>query len=519
MKHIGDITKISGTMAPMVHIITGGSPCQDLSVAGKRAGLAGERSGLFMEQIRIIKEMRNESKRQLYMLGADVDIRHIQPRYTVWENVYGAFSSNNGEDFRAVLEETVKVADESAYVPGLEKGQKWASAGCIMGDGYSVAWRVHDAQFWGVPQRRRRLCVLADYGGATAPEILFEFLGEAEYTEAHKTVADFGEQSQSEVQLESTGLPWDINQSTETRKGTSGTFENCLRETGCAISFQERAGKPGGGKGILIQNERTGALSTLNNQSVFCIEGNGKRESHQGSGYKESDTMYTLNTVEQHAVAYRKQNEPITTSKASYFMKTRNEGTSETLVATDYKDPQIICYEQNITRKVYDWHRPDTRMTECSDVCVTAAADWGSGGNNMPYVLENENLDAYQNLVVRRLTPLECARLQGYPDGWMDIGEWTDCKGKQHKDSDAPKYKAAGNSIALPFWQWLMDRISAQLKKDGIKEQTMASLFDGIGGFPLVSTRVGIKPLWCSEIEEFPMAVTKKHFNEAIDER
>lgn len=125
----------------------------------------------------------------------------------------------------------------------------------------------------------------------------------------------------------------------------------------------------------------------------------------------------------------------------------------------------------------------------------------------------------YDNLVVRRLTPLECSRLQGYPDGWMDIGDWIDGKGKLHKDSDAPKYKAAGNSIALPFWQWLMDRISAQLKKDGIEEQTMASLFDGIGGFPLVSTRARVKPLWCSEIEEFPIAVTKKHFSEVKNER
>ena len=118
----------------------------------------------------------------------------------------------------------------------------------------------------------------------------------------------------------------------------------------------------------------------------------------------------------------------------------------------------------------------------------------------------------YDNLVVRRLTPLECSRLQGYPDGWYDIGEWTDSKGKKHTDSDAPKYKAAGNSIALPFWQWLIDRIAKQLKKDGIEEQTMASLFDGIGGFPLTSLRAGIKPLWCSEIEEFPIAVTKKRF-------
>jgi len=351
MEHLGDITKISGTTAPMVHIITGGSPCQDLSIAGKRAGLAGERSGLFMEQIRIIKEMRNESKRQLCMLGADVDIRHIQPRYTIWENVYGAFSSNNGEDFRAVLEETVKVADENAYVPGLEKGQRWASAGCIMGDGYSVAWRVHDAQYWGVPQRRRRLCVLADYGGATAPEILFELFGETEYTEAHKAVPDFRRESRSEVQPQSQSLHGNIEQSKEERERTSGTSEDSVGEASRTISFQERAGKPGGGKGILIQDEKTCTLSTLNNQSicygisshdsnamkssnphsgiyeadttrtldlqggnpacnqggmaVVCIEGNGSRESHQGDGFKESETMYTLNTIEQHAVAYR----------------------------------------------------------------------------------------------------------------------------------------------------------------------------------------------------------------------
>lgn len=122
-----------------------------------------------------------------------------------------------------------------------------------------------------------------------------------------------------------------------------------------------------------------------------------------------------------------------------------------------------------------------------------------------------------ENLVVRRLTPKECSRLQGYPDGWMDIGEWTDSKGKLHKDSDAPKYKAAGNSIALPFWQWLMDRIAKQLKKDGCDNPTMASLFDGISGFPLCAIRGGIKPVWSSEIEEFPMAVAERHFGENGD--
>ena len=120
--------------------------------------------------------------------------------------------------------------------------------------------------------------------------------------------------------------------------------------------------------------------------------------------------------------------------------------------------------------------------------------------------------------VVRRLTPLECERLQGFPDGWTDIGEWTDTKGKKHKDADSPRYKALGNSIALPFWEWMAERICNQLRKDGVEQPTMASLFDGIGGFPLVFSRAGCIPLWASEIEEFPIAVTKKRFGEDLQE-
>lgn len=173
-------------------------------------------------------------------------------------------------------------------------------------------------------------------------------------------------------------------------------------------------------------------------------------------------------------------------------------------------------YNGSKIRKVYDWHRQDTRMTELGDICVTAAAGWGGGGNNMPYVLEidepyngdylaEDNMDA----VVRRLTPLECERLQGYPDHWTDIGEWTDSKGKKHKDADSPRYKALGNSIALPFWEWMAKRMVKHLGKD---HPTMASLFDGIGGFPLVYSRAGCEPIWASEIEEFPIAVTKIRF-------
>ena len=169
MKHLGDITKINGAEAPVVNVIIGGSPCQDLSLAGKRKGLTGERSGLFMEQLRIIKEMREADEAR----GRTDE--HIRPRFMVWENVPGAFSTNGGKDFGAVLHETVKIACHNAP-PVPMFGNKWAKSGCLVDvDGkWSIAWRVFDAQFWGVPQRRRRIALVADFGGLSAPEILFE---------------------------------------------------------------------------------------------------------------------------------------------------------------------------------------------------------------------------------------------------------------------------------------------------------------------------------------------------------
>jgi len=179
MKHLGDITKINGAEIEPVDVITAGSPCQDLSVAGKRAGLAGERSGLFMEQMRIIKEMRKADEDR----GRTDEF--IRPRYMVWENVPGALSSNKGEDFRAVLEETAKVIEEDPNIPGPPKGG-WSYSGCIMGDGWPIAWRVHDAQFWGVPQRRKRIALVADFGGGSAPEILFVRKGMSRDSEPSK---------------------------------------------------------------------------------------------------------------------------------------------------------------------------------------------------------------------------------------------------------------------------------------------------------------------------------------------
>lgn len=175
MKHYGDITKINGAEIEPVDVVTAGSPCQDLSVAGKRGSLKAERSGLFMEQIRVIKEMRQRDREQG---RTDDDVR---PRFMVWENVPGALSSGKdengntlkGEDFRCVLEETARIVQENAVIPRPDGGA-WSNAGSIMGEGYSIAWRIHDAQFHGVPQRRRRICLVADFNGYTAPSILFD---------------------------------------------------------------------------------------------------------------------------------------------------------------------------------------------------------------------------------------------------------------------------------------------------------------------------------------------------------
>ena len=174
MQHYGDITKLSGYTLPVVDVITGGSPCQDLSVAGKRAGLEGERSGLFMEQIRIVREMRERDRTENGRTGY-----LIRPRFMVWENVPGAFSSNKGADFQAVLTEIIRIAEPNAPVVPMPGKGKWSKSGCLYDEmgGWSVAWRVHDAQFWGVPQRRKRIALVADFGGLSAPEILFERKG------------------------------------------------------------------------------------------------------------------------------------------------------------------------------------------------------------------------------------------------------------------------------------------------------------------------------------------------------
>lgn len=206
MKHFGDITKIDGHTVPIVDIICGGSPCQDLSIAGLRKGLDGERSGLFLEMIRVIKEMHDECRRTN---------QPIRPKWMVFENVCGMFSSNNGEDFRTVLEETARIADPDITIPRPPDGLGWSNVGVILADGWSLAWKVHSAEHWGVPQRRARVSLVADFRGQSAPEVLFE----------------------------REGLSGNPEQSGETGQGTPSHPE---RSVG-AISFQERAGCEGGG--------------------------------------------------------------------------------------------------------------------------------------------------------------------------------------------------------------------------------------------------------------------------------
>lgn len=238
MKHYGDITKISGYHVPPVNVVIGGSPCQDLSVAGKRVGLAGERSGLFMEQIRLIKEMRLADEQRGNSGGG------VRPRFMVWENVPGAFSSNRGADFGAVLQETIRVIEPEAPDVLVPDGG-WPMAGCLFGadGGWSIAWRVLDAQFWGVPQRRRRISLVADFGGERAPEVLFEREGmswdyPARRTPREGTAADVARSADG---AEQSGIrclnPWD---SQTIRQYAVDGVSPCLSSN--ATGGQNRAG-------------------------------------------------------------------------------------------------------------------------------------------------------------------------------------------------------------------------------------------------------------------------------------
>lgn len=482
MKHLGDITKIHGDQIEPVDCITFGSPCQGLSMAGKRLGFDDDRSVLFLDAARIIKEMRAATN-------------GLYPTFAVWENVPGAFSSNGGEDFRAVLEELARVEQPDVSIPRPSgRGGRWSKAGAIAGNGWSLAWRQLDAQYWGVPQRRKRIALVADFRGQRAAEILFE----------------------------RTGVSGHPDEGIQTWQSTTRIAEKCT--TG--------------------DDRVVGAKS-------FSIQGNmiGRKDENgpQGRGVNE-DVNFTLNTIDQHAVAYTLKirsgyegggKGALVQTEKSATLSTRQDQTlfvADVLPfdTTQVTSPQNGCnpkwgdpchplaasaHTPTVVMKVYDNHAQDARYSELKGVSSTVTARLGTGGGNTPIVTRqicngSECPAAEKTIrwIVRRLTPVECERLQGYPDGWTDIGEWTDTKGKKHKPADTPRYKALGNSIALPQWFWITQKMKLYLSENA----TLGSLFDGIGGFPLVwETTYGKGTArWASEIEEFPIAVTKRRFGE-----
>ena len=349
MRHAGDITALSGYDLEPVDVITFGSPCQDFSIAGGRKGVTGKHSSLITHAFRIIEEMREETHGQ-------------QPRFAVWENSPGAFSSNKGKDFQTILQALAKIADKYALIPGppisgSPKRPRWRNAGAIMGDRWSIAWRVLDAQFWGVPQRRRRIALVTDFRARSAPKILFE----------------------------RKGLPGGPTEIGEAREGDVGGVANNINGTEC-LTFA-------------LHPKVTGTL---------CASGAGTA-------------------------------------------------------------------------------RPAGQGNE-ADFCIVS-------GNSSP---------------ARRLTPLECERLQGFPDGWTDILSYMR-NGKIKKVSDSERYRALGNSIALPPWGWVLGNIVDRLSPSA----TLGSLFDGIGGFPLIWEHINGNgsAIWASEIDPFCIAVTEYHFN------
>ena len=473
MKHLGDIAKIHGDQIEPVDCITFGSPCQDLSIAGRRAGLAGERSGLFMEAVRIIKEMRSSTN-------------GLHPTFAIWENVPGAFSSNGGEDFRAVLEELARIEQPDAIVPRPPRGGRWSKAGAIDGNGWSLAWRQLDAQYWGVPQRRKRIALVADFRGQRAAEILFECTSLSgnscesipawkTFTRTPKTgIAGYDRVVESRNYIASDAESERAGKSG--REETGRVLESDHRETStrCAepadYTLKIRSGCEGGGKGAPVQTEKSATLSTLKDQTLF-------------------------------------QPVPILNDQGGGVMGVFYNITG-TLRAAEHGH-QPIVFESNAQPVVLESNQVHATATQ-TGICPTLSASMGMGGGYIPMV--TNKAEKAIHWIVRRLTPTECERLQGYPDGWTDIGDWTDSKGKKHKCADSPRYKALGNSIALPQWGWLVQKMRPYLKE----KPTLGSLFDGIGGFPLVWQRAygDGTARWASEIEEFPMAVTKRRFGE-----
>lgn len=603
MKHYGDISQLNGGEIEPVDIITFGSPCTDMSIAGRRAGLEGKQSVLFYEAIRIIKEMRCKTNGKY-------------PRWICWENVPGAFSSNKGEDFRAVLEAIIGVVCEGTEVPMPEKN-RWPYADLYMGDEWSLAYRTLDAQYWGVPQRRRRIYLVADFAGRSAGEILFESEGVSGYSaEGFRTwqrvargaspcVGETGRQAASAFDGYNGDLTGDVSATLGVNCGMStgrnGIVLNdqggnrmditdevtctlraeshhppCVMDTPAVITLEHhptdsrikieesdaiqtltsrmgtggnnvplvmsdeeppvtlkiRSGCEGGGKGALIQEDKSATLSCNNDQTVFvpkaygiCSkDSNAMKSDNPHSGVYEADTSrtidrgggnptcnqggiaivesyalqgsmigredkngpqgdgvnkdvsFTLNTVDRHAVY------AMTTG---YYAQVSKEQ-APTLLSRDYKDAAIInepCY--GIDRSAFNQGMNAQFSPSFEEELSPTLVAKGPGA-------------AFTGYTVRRLTPTECARLQGFADWWCsdlgvenpteeEIDRWegvfetfrqlTDAskKPKTRKQivkwlndpySDSAEYKMWGNGVALPCVYFVLSGIVWAAEKE-----------------------------------------------------
>ena len=537
VKHLGSVTDIKGGEVEPVDVITFGSPCQDLSVAGKRAGLKHEangddettRSGLFMEAVRIIKEMREATN-------------GVYPRFALWENVPGAFSSNKGEDFRIVLEELIKVVEPTAVMPEVPKNG-WPYADSYCGDGWSIAYRVLDAQFWGVPQRRRRIYLVADFRGECAGKVSFEREGLRGYFETGRTpwqtAAGDAEDGSGAADCENilrdlTPASFYPQMKAESQcfrndnvcntlvNGTNPGFQNAIvvpviavdqgggksganshndlsptltcthgGEPVVAYTLKIRSGCEGGGKGDLVQTDMSATLATNNDQYLFqpipihdqATRFSGKRgdkSDGKGNGLgigNPGDPMNTLTSGDRHAVAYAMQ----------AFGDYKESDIASGLKARDYKDAtDLVCKPIVFDRAFFNQGQNTQYDPQLyTDGTVPTLVAKGPAGGCVRYI-------------VRRLTPTECARLQGFPDTWghpdvkTDLTDeeyqfWLNVRnthaainGKKVQDyteaqmvtwynklqSDANEYKMWGNGIALPNALYVMQGIAEVMSEE-----------------------------------------------------
>lgn len=399
MKHLGDITKINGAEIEPVDVITFGSPCQDLSVAGAQKGMIeGKRSNLFFEAIRIIKEMRNATHGKY-------------PRYAVWENVPGALSSNQGRDFLAVLRAFVEAAggDGDNVPEPARKGRTdrfdWRNAGCIVGEGYSIAWRVLDAQYWGVPQRRRRIFLVCDLRGGRAGEILFKREGlRGNFAQSREA-----RQEDSGNVVGSAGGDYRVFDITGTTSNSmkSPTPDSCFREREVLRTLDTFSGSPECNQG--------------GNVVVYAADCRNLRLTEEISGTLQAKENggYSLNY--QNPVVYQNP-------KRGEYVESEIGSTLLAHLAVEPRD--IVAY--------------DARGNGDGEIVPTLTGDHESRVTD--YTALAVFLEKLRRYVVRRLTPLECCRLQGFPDWWEDGVD----------GSDLARYKMWGNGMALPCVLYVM---------------------------------------------------------------